>query len=889
MTISQATTQDFLVVKTKLIPPVLKEGVTERPNLLQALQQSVSKYLVTLVSAPAGYGKTTLVSSLCQKNENCAWLSLDEDDNDPVHFLVNLIAALHRTDPRLAPTAQKLVSSLTNPAAETNRLVGVLINDILSSQIDSVTLILDDFHVINDPIPIQALAYLIDHQPEMLHLVISTRTNPHLALPRLRARGQLAEFRTSSLRFSPEEVAALLNQELELSLSNNSLVSLERHTEGWIAGIRILTASLGGMSTAEERDSFITRLPTSDRSIFDFLAEEVLDRQEPGIRQFLMETSLLSEFDADLCRAVTGQEKPAEILKNLHRHNLFITSVDDARDIYRYHDLFADFLQQKLKREYSKEQIREFHRRAAEAQDNTSRAITHYLKAELWEGATQGIEQVGKPMLFRGYFETLKRWIGSLPENVIEKHPQLSYILGSCAYLQGEFGTAQQLAERALEGFEEEKDEAGKGEAILLAGSISSGLHDIERAKVLMDRALTYPLSPHLKIMAHINRAWVGVYSNDWQLVEDDVNTALRITLQMEDLSAFNALAPHLTAILLFIPSGVKRFKEYATQVLTWLGDEIGPAQISALAMLGTILFFQGKLKESFEMLKRAQGMSRKLGGYTWIDMNIDLTLLGHYLVNADYIACESQWEEQLPRYEKVSGLREYLCSYLFSQGRALLLQGRIKEALEIYERMVALERAQDLPENHLVRGLMGAMLAMGAKEFHQAEGILRQIVGMQRQAPYSVLFGDARLLLAQLYLQWDNPDQAMAELRPVLAEYERLDMPGLLLIEAASMIPLLRLAVEHGLSAAAKNMLHILEGQQINRPVTVQATGETLSPREMEVLRLIATGATNRDIADQLVISETTVKSHVTSILRKLNVKSRTQAVASAREFRLI
>lgn len=816
-------------------------------------------------------------------------MSLDEDDNDPVRFLANLIAALHYTDPRLATTAQKLVSSLNNPATEINRLVGVLINDILSSQINSVFLILDDFHIISDPTSIQALSYLIDHQPEMLHLVISTRTDPPLALPRLRVRGQLTEFRASSLRFSPEEVADLLNQELELSLSHDSLIALESHTEGWIAGLRILTASLEGISTPSERDTFIAHLPASDRSIFAFLAEEVLNRQEPSTRQFLMETGLLSELDADLCQAVTGQEKSAEILEKLYRHNLFITSIDDASSTYRYHDLFAEFLMQKLEQEYNKDQIKELHRRAAEAQNSTSRSIAHYLNAELWEEAAQRIEQIGRQMLFRGLFETLKRWIEALPEFIVEKHPQLDYILGTCAYLQGEFGTAQKLADQALEGFEEAKDEAGKGEAILLAGSIASGLHDMERAKVLMDRALTYSLSPHLKIIAHINRAWVGVYSNDWQLVEKDVNTAIRLTLQTEDLSAFNTLAPQLTAILLFIPDGVKRLKEYSTQVLAWLGDEIGPAQTGALTMLGTILFFQGKQKESFQMLKRAQSLSQKLGGFAWMDMNIDLLLLGHYLVSADYVTFKRYWEKQLLRYEKISGLREYLCSYLFAQGRALLLQDRMEEAQEIYERMLGLEKPGDLPENHLTRALMSAMLAMRAKEFHQAEGILRQIATMQRQAPYSILFGDARVLLAQLYLQWSNPIQALVELELVLAEYERLGMPGLLLNEAISMIPLLRLAVERGLSSTAQNMLYILEDQQANRPVTVQTTGETLSSREMEVLHLIATGATNRDIADQLVISETTVKSHVTSILRKLNVKSRTQAVASARDLRLI
>lgn len=889
--VSEATIKDILVVKTKLIPPALQNDIVRRDNLIRALYQAVNTTPVTLISASAGYGKTTLVSSLCHTRDDlaCAWLSLDNDDNDPTRFLADLIAALHRVDPKLAVTAQSLITSLLNPAAEANRLVGVLINDVLASKINPVILVLDDLHVIVEPDVIRLLDYLISHLPESLHLVISTRHDPPLALPRLRARGQLAEYRVSDLRFSSDEIQKLLNQQLGLSLSSDSLDALETRTEGWVAGLHILTASLKGTSTPAERNAFIAHLPASDRPIFDFLAEEVLNQQESGTRRFLLETGLLSELEAELCQAVTGQEKSAEILEHLFRHNLFIIAIDEARNIYRYHDLFADFLCQRLEREYNKDQIRELHRRAARAQAGTGRAIGHYLKAELWEDAAQAIEQVGRQMLFKGLFETVKIWIEILPEDIVVKHPQLSYMLGFCAFQQGQFGIAQRLADQALQGFEQIQDKTGKGESLLLASSIASGLHDVEHSKALMDEALTYPISPHLKISAHINRAWVSVYSNDWQMVEQDVNTAIQLALQMEEPSAFNMLAPHLTGILLFIPDGVRRLKEYCAQVLGWLGDEVGPAQAGALTMLGTIHLFQGNQQKSYQVLERAREMSQNLGGFVWLDMNIDLLFLNHYLINADYTTFERYWEEQLPRYEKVSGLREYLCSYLFAQGRALLLQDRIKEAQEIYERMLGLEKTQDLPENHLTRALMGAMLAMGAKQFHQAEGILRQIANMQRQAPYSILFGDARVLLAQLFLEWDNPDQALVELNPVLAEYERLDMNGLLLVEGANMIPLLRLAVKNKLPASTENILQILEDQQSNRPVPVPTTGETLSPREMEVLRLIARGATNRDIADQLVISEPTVKSHVTSILRKLNVKSRTQAVASARELRLI
>ena len=888
---SKTAKRDFLVVKTKLIPPAPKKDIVRRDTLNSALYKATTTKPVTLISAPAGYGKTALASSLyhLQDDLTVAWLSLDSDDNDPVQLLLDLIAALQRSTPNLAPTTQNLIASLPNPAVELNRLIGVLINDLLASSVSPVILILDDLHVIVESGVIQILDYLIDHLPESLHLVICTRYDPPLALPRLRARGQMVEYRVSDLRFSPDEITSLLNQQLGLSLSSDSLDVLESRTEGWIAGLRILIASLEGIVDSSERDKFIACLSVSDQPIFDFLAEEVLNQMEPGTRQFLMETGLLSELDANICQAVTGQEKSAEILEYLYRHNLFIVSVDETRGIYRYHDLFAEFLHQMLQREYNNDHIRDLHRRAAKAQEGTGRSVAHYLEAELWDEAARAIEQVGRQMLFGGLFDTVRKWVEKLPKDVFGKYPQLSYMLGFCAFQRGEFGKAQRLANQAFQGFERTGDETGKGEALLLAGSIASGLHDIGNSKTLMNKALTYPLSSHLKLSAHINRAWVGVYSNDWQMVEQDVNTAIQLALQMEEVSAFNMLAPHLTAVLLFIPNGAKRLKEYCTQVLAWLDEGIGPAQAGSLTLLGTIHLLQGRQKEADRALERAHSMSKKLGGFVWLDINIDLVKLNLLLISADYAAFESYWAERLLHYEKVSGAREYLSSYLFVQGRALLLQNQLKESQKIYERMVGLEKPDDIPENHLTRALMGAMLAISTKQFHQAEGILRQIAGMQRQVPHSVLFGDARILLALLYLCWNNQEQALFELKPVLAEYARLDMPGLLLIEAASMKPLLRLAVEHKLPAITEEMLQILEHQQSNRPVPVSTTGETLSPREMEVLHLIAVGATNRDIADQLVISEPTVKSHVTNILRKLNVKSRTQAVASARELRLV
>jgi LuxR family maltose regulon positive regulatory protein len=281
--------------------------------------------------------------------------------------------------------------------------------------------------------------------------------------------------------------------------------------------------------------------------------------------------------------------------------------------------------------------------------------------------------------------------------------------------------------------------------------------------------------------------------------------------------------------------------------------------------------------------------MSQELGGFVWLDMNIDLMFLGHFQITSDFVAFESYWEEQLSKYETISGLREYLCVFLFIKGKALLLQGRLEEAKKIYERMTGLEKPNDLPENMLSRALMSAKIAIYEDQFLMAEGILRQVANIQQQAPYSILFGDARVLLCILYYRWEKIDEAVSELKPTLADYQRLGLPGLLALEAKHLVPLLRMAEERKVDFSVSDFLQILDIQYSDRSVVVSSTGEVLTSREMEVLRLIATGASNHDIASQLVISMPTVKSHVTNILRKLDVKSRTQAVAQARELLIL
>ncbi len=890
------------LAKTKFYPPLPYRDIIERSRLLDNLHHALTTYPLTLLSAPAGSGKTTLLAafSLAYPDYPLAWLSLDAEDNALVRFLHSLVAALQSLNPDCGVMTRSLLANLTNPTAELSRLMGVLVNDVLETLPDPFILVLDDLNQITEPVIYASLNLLLERLPPQMHLAIAARSDPPLALARMRARGQLIELRMSDLRFDLTEADLFLNQKLHLGLSPTELAALQARTEGWAAGLRLLAVSLERIPPSE-RAAFIEHFSRMDRYIFDFLAEEVLHRQEPEVKDFLLKTSILSELTPTLCQAVTERRDAHRILEELYRRNLFLVALgsrarqaDESQSApplvrsYRYHALFAEFLRRQLAHEMP-DSLAWLHRRAAEAEDDPERALHHYLEAAAWQEAARLIEQVGRRWLYTGELDALHDRIMALPASVREERPWLICFLGAIAYHRGEFDRAQSLLMRALAGFEASGDSVGQGETLALLGGIASGTHDVRQADEFLERAQAYSLSPERQIFVHISRAWVGVYKNDWELVDAEVTAAMQTALAIEDLTALNILAMQLHVPLVFGHHGMAPIERYCHQVLAYCGERVSLAQAGAYTLLGSIYALQGRVDDAHQMLKRAQRVNEQLGEFVFLGVNVDFGVLFTAKVRADYAELDRYWRARLPRYERLRGAREWLACFLYCQGHALWLQDRLEEAREIYARMVAVEHPDDVPENHIVRAIMRALLAMSDRQYPVAEESLRRAAELQRRARYSVLWGNARLLLSYLYWRWERPEEALAELRPLLTECQRMRMPGLLLGEGAVLSPLLHLAIERDVHVSfARQLLDMLAQTHQSRSVPIAATGKMLTPREVEVLQLIAQGASNRDIAEALVISERTVKSHVTSILGKLGVTSRTQAAAKAREMRV-
>jgi len=408
------------ILTTKLEIPSARENILDRQRLFKLLGNENTRPL-TLISAPAGFGKTTLMASwLEQHGLPIAWLSLDEDDNDPNRFLVHVIATISRHIAGFGDTEIKMLQGAQSPGLK--GLLPSLINQINSAG-QPLILVLDDYHFITHETVHETLRFFLEHRPANFYLAITSRTVPPLPLPRLRARGQLVEISENELRFIRQEAEALLNSVLLLELDPADIATLESRTEGWIAGIQLAALSLQGSTDSSQ---FIQTFAGNDRYIMDYLTEEVLERQSEERRDFLLRTSILERLSSKLCAQVTGMNGCNKILAGLENDHMFIVSLDNRREWYRYHHLFADLLRNQLELNYPGISG-ELHSKASiwyEEHGYLNDAIRHALNANNYAQAAEMIELHGMDLFHQGRTSTLMAWFKALPEEEVCRNPK---------------------------------------------------------------------------------------------------------------------------------------------------------------------------------------------------------------------------------------------------------------------------------------------------------------------------------------------------------------------------------------------------------------------------------------------------------------------------------
>jgi LuxR family transcriptional regulator, maltose regulon positive regulatory protein len=878
------------ILATKLYIPRLRPNMVSRPRLLERLNEGLHGKL-TLISAPAGFGKTTLISQwLAGCGRLAAWLSLDEGENDPTRFLTYLVAALQTITPNIGTGVFGMLQS--PQPLPLDSILTALLNELTTIK-DQFILVLDDYHLLDGKPVDHALTYLVEHLPPQMHLVMVTREDPALPLARLRARGQLTEVRAADLRFTPAEAAAFLDQVMGLTLSAEDIAALERRTEGWIAGLQLAALSLQGQPDAS---SFIRSFTGSHHFVLDYLLEEVLGQQPEHIQAFLLRTSILERLCGPLCDAVLLDSSASgqATLDYLERANLFLVPLDDQRRWYRYHHLFADLLRQRLHQSMAsspadaQSQVNELHLRASiwyEDQGLSIEAFQHAAAANHVERAAHLVEGDGMPLHFRGAVTPVLHWLESLPKTVLDATPSLWVMYASALTMTGFLSGVEpklQAAEAALQGAEQDdttKDVVGQIAAI--RAMLASAENQVETIMAQSRRALEY-LHPN-KLAARTSTLWtLGVAS----FLQGDRASARQAYTEAISLSQTTG------NIILYIGStiGLGNVQEADNQlflaaetyrrVLQLAGDLPQPPAIEAHLGLARVLYEWNGLEAAEQHGQQCVHMARQLE-------NTDRVIVGEVLLarlklaqgdEAGTAALLAEASQSARQQNFVYRLPEVAAAHVLT----LLRQDHLAAAAHLVQ-------THDLPLSqarvHLAQGDPSAALAVLSPWRRQVEA-----KGWEDER-LKVLVLEALALQAQ-----GKKDTAVHLLLDVLTLAEPGGFIRLFVDEGPPMAHLLFQTESSSIMPVyVGKLLAIFETKELKSennsysPPSAQSLIEPLSRREVEVLQLIAQGLSNQEISERLVLALETVKGHNKKIFGKLQVQRRTEAVARGRELGLL
>jgi LuxR family transcriptional regulator, maltose regulon positive regulatory protein len=883
-----------IILTTKLYVPQPQPNAVIRPRLIERLNQGLLRKL-TLVSAPAGFGKTTAVSEWIAGCERpVAWLSLDEMDSNPNRFVAYLVAALQTIDANIGLGMQGALQSPQPPPIGT--LLTALLNDIATITAEFV-LVLDDLHAIDATSIDDALGFLIEHMPPGMHVVITTREDPNLPLARLRVRGQLTELRATELRFSASEAAEFLNRVMGLNLSEEDIAALETRTEGWIAGLQLAAISMQGNA---DTSSFITSFTGSHRFVLDYLVEEVLHQQPERVQTFLLRTSILDRLCGPLCDAVvpdlsiSGQQT----LEYLEHINLFLVPLDNERRWYRYHHLFAELLRQRLLQSTSTfdgalpTSVDELHVRASEwfeAHGLELEAFHHATAAGDVERAERLIEGTGMPLYLRGGVAQVVNWLESLPTTVLDAKPSLWVMFASALSIAGQLSRVEPkllAAEAALHNCA--PDDPTRNLIGRIAGTrsllalLSGDPSQMDSVVAQSHRALEYLHPDNLRERA--GTIWRMGLAYQYQ-----GNRAAARLAHSEAVAASERSGNIHVNIL--ATTGIGKLQETDNQlvqaagtyrhVLEMVGEPPWGVACEAHVGLARIYYEWNDLDAAEQHGQLSVNLARQVELASFVSSELFLARL--QLARGDVtdaIALLAQTEQSVRQRRFWFRMPEIVAA----QVRALLQQGNLVEAAH-------LAQTHELP-------LSQARVHLAQ---HDARAALDALEPW-RQVVDSKGWDDDRLNVMALqsvaYHANGDVDAAMHLLADALALAEPGGFIRLFVDEGAPMADLLFEAVARGIRPDyARRLLAAFEPkQQTDRggtslpPVrTTQPLFEPLSQREMEVLRLIAQGFSNREICDRLFLALNTVKGHNRVIFGKLQVQRRTEAVARARELDLI
>jgi LuxR family maltose regulon positive regulatory protein len=894
------------LLETKLYVPRSRPGLVPRPRLSERLDRGTRSKL-TLVSAPAGFGKTTLLTEWLAAapagGRLVAWLSLDRADNDPASFWTYVITALRTVASGVGESALALLRSPQPPPIET--VLTALLNDLGTTAGDLV-LVLDDYHVIEASDVRDAMAFLLDHLPPWLHVVIASRADPALPLARWRARGELAEIRAADLRFTPDEAAAYLNEMMGLRLTAPDVAALEARTEGWIAALQLAALSMQGR---DDVAGFIAGFAGDDRYVVDYLVEEVLQRQPDRVQAFLLQTAILDRLSGPLCDAVTGQGGGKAMLEALDRGNLFLVPLDDRRRWYRYHHLFADVLQARLLDERPG-QVPELHRRASgwyEQNGEAPVAIGHALAGGDFGRAADLIERAIPAMRITRQEATVHGWLKALPDEVVRVRPMLSFAVAGALLTGGEPEEVEARlrdAERWLEGSpappggspappgemvvaDEEEYRRLPGAIELYRSALALVRGDVpgtvRHARRTLDVALTEDHGVRAGAAGFLGLAfWT---SGDLEAAHPawaQCAAGLRRSGQIADIFGCAIAMADIRLVQGRLGEAMRTYE----QALPRASEQDGPVLRGTADMyvgMSEVHRERGDLQAATQHLLRSQELGEHMGlpqnPYRWRVAMARIRQAEGDLGGALELLDEAERRyvgDFFPNVRPVPAVK----------ARVWIEQGRLGEALG-WARERGLSADDDLSYlrefEHIT--LARALMARDQDSLHLATRLLERLLRAAEE-------GDRTGRVIEILVLQALTRQRLGEIPAALADLERAvtlaEPEGYVRVfadEGPPMASLLRAAAKQGIAQHYVRRLLAAVGDSPARQTLI----EPLSERELDVLRLLGSELDGPAIARELMVSLHTVRTHTKHIYAKLAVTSRRAAVRRAQELDLM
>ena len=896
------------LLATKLYVPPQRANLVPRPRLLDRLGEAPrARHCLTLVSAKAGSGKTTVVSEwLHQQERPVAWLSLDTNDNNPRRFFAYLSAALHKLDIQIEPA---VLSQFDPPQApEAEGIVTELVNKVTGNSIPFI-LVLDDYHLIENEWIHEAVGFLVEHQPPEMQLVLITRVDPPLPISRLRGRGQVTEIRDRDLRFTTEEATQFLTKSMGLDLPADLVSTLKGRTEGWIAGLQMAALSMQGRKRDEDLAAFVEAFGGTNRYILDYLMEEVLNQQPPASQDFLIETSILTRMCAQLCDAVRtpdGASDSQAILAQLERSNLFLTPLDDERRWYRYHHLFADLVSSILRQRRSEEQVRELHRRASQwhqASGSLDEAMVHAMAAHDFEQAASMIEENIASMLSRSEAPALLSWIEKLPEAIVRGRPWIDVYRANTLALSGEAEQTDALLDQLEERIEPSTHQPSEltGHIAAIRAYTANLRGDAPRAIEMAGLAEEQLPKEHLVARGMANYA---LAVSHW--ANDDMDSAIKASLKMFEIGRkLDRLLIAVTALCDVgsakkVQGQLRLSQEYYERAHRWLLERNGlDSRLRCVYEVGWAdsLLQWNQLDAAYEHATTGIEYCQRFGApsemiwgcvtlmrvlQAWGDSEGALDALydaeqvmqTHRIRQALRVELETKGAALWLELGDTDTARRWVARCTggsereqIALARLRLAEGRASDALHLMEGQRALAEAGGR-HGRLIEILGLLALALDAQNRpSEASEALSQALFLGMPEAYVRVFLDLGWPMHELLVQMAAGPRG-ASMAPVMRDYVRTILDALRQEREA----------QKGLA----------EGVSPASPLA-EALVVPLTERELEVLGLLAEGLPNKEIAARLIVAPSTVKQHLKNIYGKLDVHSRTQAVARGRELALL